>query len=778
MIESLFRAVGLRTLLIYALVASVLFSVAIGVAGVAHGMELELVLSMTVIAMVTGWLLGRLRLPGWLAAIIAILLGSQVIAIRVGQLAGNIGIIARTLIELISQLIQRKSVLLPVLSLDRELSELWNVVSAMLIRLWDWLAALAGGVPSFDPVALALVWSAVFWGIAVWATWHARHSEQSFSAVLPAIILLAVVLGYTRSNPTYFIPPLAASLVLMTLVGCSFRERMWQAAHFDFAENLTFDQMTLTVPLTLTLIALAWWMPSISIRDIVESAQQWIRQQTGETGRVSDSFGLKARPGDPTVFDVIGVGGMPRRHLIGATPELLKGIAMVVKTDDTRVGSPGNSSPPSYYWRSTTYDAYTGRGWNSEHNEIVAYEAGAQVFAEPPEFHRQVRQNVELVNELGGLVFATGSFANIDHDFRVAWRGPGDAFGAETTAKIYRAESYVPQVTKEQLRTAGVSYPDWVTTRYLALPDDLPLRVRTLALGLTVKELTPYDRARTIETYLRQFPYTLDYLPPPPSQRDIVDYFLFDLKRGYCDYFASAMVVLSRAAGVPARLVVGYAPGKFDAKNARYVVTGEDAHSWAEVYLPRFGWIEFEPTSNRQPVDDSSTVAAEASLASDADTPSRTPIEWDWARWLTVPGGIATLALAIVLVLGADTRRLERLTPSSAIALIYSRLNRHALHIGVTIRAFDTPNEFASRLTTRIRELSPQQWRTCDKIEELTNLYVEQSYGARATDEKTRKDAVRLWVGLQRALWRVRLERITLGIKARLIRVPVRLRSS
>jgi xanthine/uracil/vitamin C permease (AzgA family) len=155
-IESLLRTVGLRSLLINALVASVVFSVAIGVAGVAHGMELELVLSMTVIAMVTGWLLGRLRLPGWLAAIIAILFGFEVIVVRVGQLAGNIGIIARTLIELISPANQRKSVLLSMLSLERELGELWNVVSAMLIRLWDWLAASRRSAV-IRPLALALV---------------------------------------------------------------------------------------------------------------------------------------------------------------------------------------------------------------------------------------------------------------------------------------------------------------------------------------------------------------------------------------------------------------------------------------------------------------------------------------------------------------------------------------------------------------------------------------------------------------------------------------------
>jgi transglutaminase-like putative cysteine protease len=81
--------------------------------------------------------------------------------------------------------------------------------------------------------------------------------------------------------------------------------------------------------------------------------------------------------------------------------------------------------------------------------------------------------------------------------------------------------------------------------------------VLALARDLTATEPTPFDRARAIEAYLRTYPYTLD-LPSPKLDRDVVDYFLFDLRQGYCDYYATSMVVLARAAGLPARLAVGY----------------------------------------------------------------------------------------------------------------------------------------------------------------------------------------------------------------------------
>jgi transglutaminase-like putative cysteine protease len=115
---------------------------------------------------------------------------------------------------------------------------------------------------------------------------------------------------------------------------------------------------------------------------------------------------------------------------------------------------------------------------------------------------------------------------------------------------------------------------------------------------LTSAEPTPYDRARAIEQYLRTFPYSLDVPHPPPDQ-DLVDYFLNDLRKGYCDYYASAMVVLARAAGIPARLAIGYANGTYDLNSRRFLVTEADAHSWVEVFFPNIGWVAFEPTAGR-----------------------------------------------------------------------------------------------------------------------------------------------------------------------------------
>ena len=106
------------------------------------------------------------------------------------------------------------------------------------------------------------------------------------------------------------------------------------------------------------------------------------------------------------------------------------------------------------------------------------------------------------------------------------------------------------------------------------------------ATQITADVTTPYDKATRIETFLRTYSYTLD-LPPVPEGRDLVDYFLFDAPGGYCDYYASAMVVMLRVVGVPARLASGYVRGEYDFQRGEYRVIAKDAHSSARGVLGR-----------------------------------------------------------------------------------------------------------------------------------------------------------------------------------------------
>ena len=162
---------------------------------------------------------------------------------------------------------------------------------------------------------------------------------------------------------------------------------------------------------------------------------------------------------------------------------------------------------------------------------------------------------------------------------------------------VYTVTSAVSLAPPSTLRTDNTNYPDWVKQRFLQVPDELPRRVRRLAEHVAGTQKNEFDRASAIEAYLRQFPYNSQIAAPPPGT-DGVDYFLFDVKQGYCDYYASAMVMMLRSIGVPARFVAGYAPGEFNNQSEAYVVLEQNAHAWVEVFFPSYGWVQFEPTAS------------------------------------------------------------------------------------------------------------------------------------------------------------------------------------
>ncbi len=138
---------------------------------------------------------------------------------------------------------------------------------------------------------------------------------------------------------------------------------------------------------------------------------------------------------------------------------------------------------------------------------------------------------------------------------------------------------------------------DALQTRYLQIPDTLPDSVYQMAKEMTQDCNTPYEKAEAIEAWLQKnCTYTLSPGDPPPDQ-DFVEHFL-EKREGYCVYYASAMTVLSRCAGLPARFVTGYALKSDPSSNANdaFIATHATAHAWTEVYFKGIGWLTFDAT--------------------------------------------------------------------------------------------------------------------------------------------------------------------------------------
>ncbi|MFZ0820083.1 MAG: DUF3488 and transglutaminase-like domain-containing protein [Candidatus Acidiferrales bacterium] len=178
----------------------------------------------------------------------------------------------------------------------------------------------------------------------------------------------------------------------------------------------------------------------------------------------------------------------------------------------------------------------------------------------------------------------------------------------------YDAYSRPESATPAELRAAGTDYPAEILSTYLQVPD-LDPRIPPLALEATAAATTPYDKARALEGYLRtHYGYTLDLTGSPGN--DPLAHFLFERRAGHCEYFASAMTVMLRTLGIPARYINGFQTGEYNNIGGDFIVRASDAHSWVEAYFPGSGWSTFDPT----PVGDSAPQGWTASVGK----------YWDW----------------------------------------------------------------------------------------------------------------------------------------------------
>jgi transglutaminase-like putative cysteine protease len=166
------------------------------------------------------------------------------------------------------------------------------------------------------------------------------------------------------------------------------------------------------------------------------------------------------------------------------------------------------------------------------------------------------------------------------------------ADGRPTTT--YQGVSNIASPPPQLLRQAKGEYPPGIALRYLQLPA-IDSRIRKLASEVTASAEDNYNKVVALESYLKNtYGYTLQLSKTAPP--DPIAEFLFERKQGHCEYFASAMAVMLRSLGIPARLVNGFRSGQFNDLTSSYIIRASDAHTWVEAYFPGSGWVTFDPT--------------------------------------------------------------------------------------------------------------------------------------------------------------------------------------
>lgn len=651
------------------------------------------------------------------------------------------------------------------------LLEAWTVVaqaSAMLtMRLQTWLMGFDASVQINDPLVRNIVWVLILWLCSAWMGWFAAKRNAAAS-MLPAMSLLAAVISYSEYRVESLWVMVILLLFLMGIWNYRNHTLQWLKQRIDFSDSIRIDNSQAVIFLTLAVGAFAFVTPSISWREILDTIRE--RRDKSEAAEM-----LGVQPprgsGKPVATQL---PSLPRDHLLTGGNANSEQIVMLIRTGEL----PPLANPslpvaaPRYYWRSTVYDQYVGAGWVT--SAIVPQTIAADTPLIPGLLtgYRLVHLDVEMV-ETEGRLFWSGTLFSVDTPFTANWRVrppsdlfadqqallQADLFAALTDAGTYQAETYVPTPTVNALRAAPADYPEQIRLYYLPLPRSVPERVLDLASDITRGLTTPYDKAKAIESYLRtNYPYDLA-VPAPPADRDVADYFLFDLKKGYCDYYATSMVVLARASGLPARFVSGYAPGSYDAPNAQYIIRELNAHSWAEVYFPQIGWVEFEPTASLPEIERSEDILSmpldqgNEETASDLLTRFRLERILLWSSPL-----LSALVFALLYVVFIDRWLVLRLPPETAIENVYQRFYRSARPIAGAWTRAETSSQFLRKLTSAIDMIGSQtRYRKLTEhihadANALTDLYHSSLFTKRGTRKQDALLAWRTWKHLQRQL--------------------------
>ncbi len=771
------HVLGARALLAWVLLLLIVLSTTSGLTNAVANLEVFYIFSIAAIAVTVGWLLALLPMKGWMVALLSTLFGIDYLLVRVGGLGSSLVAIVQAAVRLARQLVDwyfteqpPDWAPLPTLYIN-----LWTDMGTLLTRTFNWLSGLVAKTGARDIVGSALVWGLGVWLLNIWAGFIVRRHHRPLLGMLPGGLLLSFVLSYTGTNPYILLPVVGLTLVLMALMSQTKREEGWTVRDVDYSRGLWSDVAVAATGVSIALVLAAAIAPSIS----AEKIANWVREVTSSeqqtrTESVAEGLGLQQRPEPAPPAQVLALQlttDLPTRHLIGSGPELSRQVVMYIETGELRPLADEElpvTEVPRHYWRSMTYDWYFGRGWATSNSATVDYAAGETLTDLQADYLQPLRQTVRFVGgQAGGIVFNDGVLVSVDQPFSAAMRWGDEVYGATTPEPSYTADSLINVASVEQLRGASPDYPETILERYLELPADEPERVIALARDLTATEPTEYDRAVAIEQYLRQFPYTLDVPTPGPSD-DIADYFLFTLREGYCDYYATAMVVLARAAGLPSRLVVGYVNGRYDPAAARYIVTAADAHAWPEVYFPGYGWIQFEPTGGRPPISRRTTEETVLPTPSASTTQPLVPLEAESLSttpmasglWLLI--GVAGVLVVVGAGTGLDSMRLLMTTPEAMVGRLLNRLRAHAVRLRTPTRSGDTPHEFAGALEQRLKVIGTSHGFSgvefvepaADEVQELTDYYVETWYSPDPdVSGPRRRQVVWTWWRLRWRLW-------------------------
>lgn len=445
----------------------------------------------------------------------------------------------------------------------------------------------------------------VVWCLSLFSAYGWARRANYLAAVLPGGLFTLIIHMYDASiHRRIWALGLYILLSLLLLGRTTYLENShtWREKRIFQMQGASFDLMRGMAIAAALLVTLAWSAPASASgwESAIRSWKQLTRPWREAQQWLSTAVESLETSGRRTGGDFYG------NHLdLGLGVPLTETVVFTAKVNSLP------REPARLYWRGYVYDTYTQQGWTNTGAQANPFTPDLEPLRIPDSSNRiparftiktQIRQALLYLPSQPLWVSRPGRIEvaltpNEEHDV-AAWYAEPSLLPGEQ----YKIQVALTNPSIQELRAAGAEYPAWVSERYLQLPQDFSPRIRALAQQIAAAQPTPYDQAAAITLYLRrELEYTNPLPAPPPKGADPLEWALFESKKAFCNYYATAEVLMLRSLGVPARLAVGFSEGQFDGETL-LTVRNLDAHAWPEVYFPGIGWVEFEPTANQTPL--------------------------------------------------------------------------------------------------------------------------------------------------------------------------------
>jgi transglutaminase-like putative cysteine protease len=650
--------------------------------------------------------------------------------------------------------------------------------------LWDhfvfWLEkAVTPNADTNDDMMFLLFLAVLSFILAYMSVWLVARTRRPWLVMMATAIVLLINLSYApEGNLIYLTIFLLAALLLLVRANLSEAYRQWRRRSLRYTADLGWDFMVAGMLFSVGVLVLGWILPSAGVNPAAASAWSTLSNPWVSAQQLwARLFHVSGGPGSGAYFS-------NRLELTGSVD--LPNVTILTFT----------SREPDQYLIAVTQDYFDGHGWSSTNSGTRNFNAN-DALADNKSLYSEVQQNVHLVNPPGGspyqyifaaadpVSFSVPVVATQDSSGLTSWSSRDPLVPGEN----YTAISFVSTADENTLRqvplpTAAEAsnplsnsyYPPDVVNRYTQIPSDLVAnqQVRALADKWTSGQTNMYDMAVSLENHLRSaYKYNQHNDNPPPDQ-DAVAWFLLQEKQGFCTFFASAMAMLARMEGIPARVASGYTNGTAD-QNGHQVVKGTDAHTWVQIYFPPYGWINFDPSPGftvSRPLP-SITPGSTNTPTSNAPQPTQTPkrpIEpggsvgpnttspsqqgAQQVRLLLGAGGLLAL---FILILGGTSLWWRRLFRGlSPVAQTFGRVTLLASWAGLKPKPAQTPFEYVEALQQRL----PGQ---AEPLQRLGELYVYERWGAPDEGSGVREELGQLWMRLRGGLVRAVARRPSLN---------------